>query len=53
MFKLLMAKPELADKFPDFQYDELELAQWNTLESKYPDVFSRKRFLSTLRKIAK
>jgi hypothetical protein len=50
---LLSKQPQFADRCPDSIYDNFDVQDWNRLEEKYPDIFSNRRFLSTLRKLAK
>lgn len=52
-YNLLKVQPQFADKCPDCAYDQFTKEQWDELETKNPEVFSNRRMLSTLRKLAK
>ena len=51
-FALLRNQPQFMDRCPDNIYDEFDEEEWFQLEYEYPDIFSQKRLLSSLRKIA-
>ena len=50
-FYLLETQPQFADKCPEKFYDVFTRTEWDELETKHPNIFVKKRMLSTLRKL--
>ena len=51
-FALLRNQPQFMDRCPDNIYDKFDKEEWFSLEEEHPNIFSQKRLLSSLRKIA-
>ncbi|MBP3358300.1 MAG: hypothetical protein J6K91_05250 [Opitutales bacterium] len=51
-FALLRNQPQFMDRCPDNIYDEFDEEEWFQLSYEHPNIFSQKRLLSRLRKIA-